>query len=85
MWVDALRFEMGRELARLLKEDLDVNLYVALAAVPTITEIGMAALYPTLTAPPRLCQQAVASWHEIAGTVVKDRKDRVELQRNTQA
>ena len=44
VWVDALRFEMARELVRILKEDFEVELYPALAAVPTVTEIGMAAL-----------------------------------------
>jgi len=42
--VDELRFERGWELASLLKEGFEVDLYAALAAVPTITEIGMAAL-----------------------------------------
>jgi len=45
--VDELRFERGRELASLLKEGFEVDLYAALAAVPTITEIGMAALLPS--------------------------------------
>ena len=78
VWVDALRFEMGRELARLLKEDLDVNLYVALAAVPTITEIGMAALLPNAHDAAKVVPASGGKLAlEIAGTVVKDRKDRV--------
>lgn len=46
VWVDALRFEMGRELAESLKENFEVKCEPAVAAVPTITEIGMAALLP---------------------------------------
>jgi hypothetical protein len=79
MWVDALRFEMGRDLARLLKEDFDVNLYVALAAVPTVTEIGMAALLPNTCAAKVVPVGGGKLALEIGGTVVKDRKDRVEF------
>jgi hypothetical protein len=46
VWVDALRFEMARELCRLLKDDFDLALQPALSTIPTITEIGMAALLP---------------------------------------
>lgn len=41
--VDALRFEMGRELVDGL-QDFQVNLTPALAQLPTITEVGMASL-----------------------------------------
>ncbi|MGE5573007.1 MAG: PglZ domain-containing protein [Bacteroidota bacterium] len=44
--VDALRFETARELASGLAADFGVELEPAVAAVPTITEIGMAALLP---------------------------------------
>ena len=44
--VDALRFEMARELATLLAEDWQAELVAALATPPTVTEIGMAALLP---------------------------------------
>jgi hypothetical protein len=44
--VDALRFEMGRELISGLSQDFNVEIKYAVAAVPTITEIGMAALMP---------------------------------------
>jgi len=47
VWVDALRYEMARELAESLQSEFDVELQPALASVPTITEIGMAALLPT--------------------------------------
>jgi hypothetical protein len=76
--VDALRFEMGRELARLLKEDFEVDLQVALAAVPTVTEIGMAALLPHAHADAKIVTVGGGKLAlEITGTVIKDRKDRV--------
>ncbi len=44
--VDSLRYEMARDLARRLQGDFEVDLSIALGTVPTITEIGMAALMP---------------------------------------
>jgi hypothetical protein len=46
VWVDALRFEMARELCGVLADDFEVSLQAAIGTVPTITEIGMAALLP---------------------------------------
>lgn len=45
-WVDALRFEMAAELRERLTELGDLLLFPAVAAIPTITPIGMAALLP---------------------------------------
>ncbi|MCX6091053.1 MAG: PglZ domain-containing protein [Candidatus Atribacteria bacterium] len=78
MWVDALRFEMGRELACLLREDFEVDLQPALAAVPTVTEIGMAALLPGARGVAKLVTAGSGKLAlEINGTVIKDRKDRL--------
>ena len=44
--VDALRFEMGVELRNLLAGSDDLVLRPAIAALPTITPVGMAALLP---------------------------------------
>jgi len=80
MWVDALRFEMGRELCRLLREDFEVDLQPALAAVPTVTEIGMAALLPGAQGDAKVVAAGSGKLAlEINGTVIKDRKDRVAL------
>ena len=46
IWVDALRFEMAKELCAVLAADCEVSLQPAIAAIPSITEIGMAALLP---------------------------------------
>jgi hypothetical protein len=43
---DSLRFEMGRDLTLALAELGEVNIEPAAASLPTITEIGMAALLP---------------------------------------
>ena len=78
VWVDALRFEMARELGEVLKEDFDLTLQPAIGTMPTITEIGMASLLPKADQGARWCRWAVASSAlEIAGTVIKDRKDRI--------
>ena len=44
--VDAMRYEMGVELAERLRRSAEVKLQPALAALPSITPIGMAALLP---------------------------------------
>ena len=46
MMVDALRYELGMALERLLAEDAPVNLQAAYAQLPTITTVGMASLLP---------------------------------------
>ncbi len=48
--VDALRFEMGVELRNLLEGSDDLVLRPAIAALPTITPVGMAALLPKSSA-----------------------------------
>ena len=78
LWVDALRFEMARELARLLTDDFTVEIQPAIAAMPTITEIGMAALLPKAHESAQVVsigggKLALA----INGKIIKDRKDRV--------
>ncbi len=78
IWVDALRFEMGRELARLLKDEFEVDLQVAFAAVPTVTEIGMAALLPGAPTAAKVVTTGGSKLAlEIDGTLIKDRKDRL--------
>ncbi|HEV3005909.1 MAG TPA: PglZ domain-containing protein, partial [Pirellulales bacterium] len=78
VWVDALRFEMARELCRLLKDDCELTLEPVLGMVPTITEIGMAALLPKAHESAKVVAVGGGKLAlEIDGTVVKDRKDRV--------
>lgn len=78
VWVDALRFEMGRELARLLGDDFEVEVQPAIAAAPTVTEIGMAALLPGAHETAKVVTAGGGRLAlEIGGRVIKDRKDRV--------
>jgi hypothetical protein len=78
VWVDALRFEMAHELCRLLKEDFDLTIKAALGTIPTITEIGMAALLPKASESPKVVAVGGGKLGlEICGRVIKDRKDRV--------
>jgi hypothetical protein len=78
VWVDALRFEMGRELADSLSDDFEVICEPAIAEVPTITEIGMAALLPG-TEKQVACAGSGRLALSVDGTLVKDRKDRVNF------
>jgi hypothetical protein len=48
--VDSLRYEMGEELARLFGDADDLRLRPAIAALPSITPVGMAALLPGASA-----------------------------------
>ena len=45
--VDALRLELGKELADRLREDYTVDLRTSISIPPTITEVGMAAILPS--------------------------------------
>jgi hypothetical protein len=83
VWIDALRYEMGYELAQSLAADADMEIEAAIGTVPTITEIGMAALLPIEQEP--ISVVAVGEGKlalDIYGMRIKDRKDRVNyLQR----
>ena len=78
VWVDALRYEMARELCRLLADDFTLELKPAIGTMPTITEIGMAALLPRAHEDARVVSVGGGKLAlEIGGKVIKDRKDRV--------
>jgi PglZ domain len=78
VWVDALRFEMARELCLLLEDDFEVEMQPAIGTMPTITEIGMAALLPKAHESSKVVAVGGGKLAlEIGGKVIKDRKDRV--------
>jgi hypothetical protein len=78
VWVDALRFEMARELCRLLKDDFKLEIQPAIGTMPTITEIGMASLLPKAHESAKVVSVGGGKLAlEIGGKVIKDRKDRV--------
>lgn len=77
--VDALRYDMARELAQTLEHDHDLDLSVAVGIVPTITEIGMAALMPGAESGARVVPVSEGKLGlEVGGTVLRNRKDRVK-------
>ena len=78
IWVDALRFEMAKELCAVLTADCEVSLQPAIAAIPSITEIGMAALLPLANQSAKVVSVGNGKLGlEINGTIIKDRKDRI--------
>ncbi|MBA2713956.1 MAG: PglZ domain-containing protein [Rubrobacteraceae bacterium] len=77
--IDSLRYEMARELSREMEDDHGAELSVAVGTVPTITEIGMAALMPGAESGARVVPVAQGRLGlEVAGTVLRDRKGRLD-------
>ncbi len=79
VWVDALRFEMGEELVRILSQEFDCEIKPAIAGTPTITEIGMAALLPGAGNATVVPVADGKLGLEIDGVVLKTRDDRVKF------
>ncbi|MDA7645313.1 PglZ domain-containing protein [bacterium] len=79
LWVDALRFEMARELCEALGEDFKIEIEPAIANAPTITEIGMASLLPRASDGKVVSVGNGRLALDINGTVIKERKDRVKF------
>lgn len=80
IWVDALRYEMGRELLETLKEDFRLELQAGVATVPTITEIGMAALLPTAHSDATIVPAGKGKLGlKIGTTLIKDRAGRLKF------
>lgn len=78
--VDALRFEMARELATHERlKGWNATLSYAIATFPTITKIGMAALMPGAERGLTLSGQGRQLTVEIGGTRVNTREERVAL------
>jgi hypothetical protein len=75
--VDALRFEMARELLALLEPAWSSDLVVALATPPTITEVGMAALLPGADRGLSLVEAAGKLATVVAGQPLRTRPERV--------
>ncbi len=75
--VDALRFEMARELMSLLEPGWNSELVVALATPPTITEVGMAALLPGADKGLSLVETAGKLATVVAGQPLRTRQERM--------
>jgi len=84
VWVDALRFEMARQLVtEVLDRDFTCDLGAATATPPTITEIGMAALLPGAGNSPAVVPVDKGKLGlSINGTVIATRADRIQWMRD---
>lgn len=77
--VDALRFEMGQDLAEGLKKEFNVSITPAISMLPTITSVGMTALLPNAEKGLELVVSAGGKLSiEINGDSIKNRADRIK-------
>jgi hypothetical protein len=83
IWVDALRYELGAEVAEAIRHDIteSVTLSAATAAAPTITRVGMASLLPAAAEELSVALEAERLSVEIAHRPIVTVEDRVELLR----
>jgi hypothetical protein len=75
--VDALRFEMARELGRSLESDFTKHLQAFAATPPTLTEVGMAALLPRAEVGFCLEEDRGKLQVSLNGTRLRDRTERI--------
>lgn len=79
IFVDAMRYEMGAELAERINATNEVQLRPALAALPSITPIGMAALLPGSAASFSVVRNGARIGSSIDGVFLPDRASRQKL------
>ncbi|HUP24847.1 MAG TPA: PglZ domain-containing protein [Thermoanaerobaculia bacterium] len=77
--VDAMRYEMGAELAARLPASSEVSLRPAIGVLPSITPIGMAALLPGAAGSFSIDEQATKLGARIEGTFLPDLAARRKL------
>ncbi|MDQ5911119.1 MAG: hypothetical protein QG599_3216, partial [Pseudomonadota bacterium] len=77
--IDALRYEMGVDLARQLDGAQDLTVQPALAALPTITPVGMAALLPDAAASFSVIDRKGRLAARIEGSALADVNDRIKF------
>lgn len=81
--VDALRFEMAKDLVESLADEYEITLVPVLACVPTITEIGMAALLPGAGIASVVQAGDSKLALKIGDKVLKNRDDRMDFLKST--
>lgn len=81
LMVDALRYELGVALERLLSEDQPVELLAAYAQLPTITLVGMASLLPGARTQLTLTMENDSLAPKLAGTSVINVNQRMDVLR----
>ena len=80
-FVDAMRFEMGVELARQLEGTKDLTIRPAIAALPTITPVGMAALLPGASASFSVVERKGKLAASIEGTEMSGLSERLKFRK----
>jgi hypothetical protein len=76
--VDALRFEMGAEIAKQLQGAKDLSIRPAIAALPSITPVGMAALLPGASASFAVVDQKGKLAVRLEGSVMPGLNERIK-------
>ena len=79
LMVDALRYELGVALEKLLAEDGPVELQAAYAQLPTITVVGMASLLPGARTQLTLTLENESLVPKLAGTPVGNVNQRMDV------
>ena len=74
--VDALRWELARELPEVLGGEFETRMELAIGTAPSITEVGMAALLPSASSELRI-GGTVKMQVSLHGQVLKNRADRI--------
>ena len=77
--VDAMRFEMGAELAQQLDAAEDLTVRPAIAALPTITPVGMAALLPGASAGFSVVESKNKLAADVEGSVMVSSPERMKF------
>ena len=77
-FVDAMRYEMGVELTHLLQQSEDATVRPAIAALPSITPLGMAALLPGASASYSVVEQKGHLAARIGDTVMPSLTERMK-------
>ena len=78
-FVDALRFEMGVDLAKQLQGARDLTIRPAIAALPSITPVGMAALLPGASASFAVVAQKGKLAASLEGTAMPGLNERLKF------
>jgi hypothetical protein len=78
-FVDAMRFEMGIELARQIEGARDLTVRPAIASLPTITPVGMAALLPGASASFSVVDHKGKLAASIEGTAMSSLSERLKF------
>jgi hypothetical protein len=78
-FVDAMRFEMGVELAQQLQGTTDLSVRPAIAALPSITPVGMAALLPGASASFSVVEHKGKLAARIEGSVMPGLQERLRF------